>query len=94
MIGMYRRDQESIEVVHKFFEKLLPFIYMPKNISQWTVESVDNFRFILYELFLCLIGSCIKYERFSMADYFIGTEYYAVDPSDRRDLMHSFMDFC
>jgi hypothetical protein len=54
MIAMYRRDQESIEVVHKFFEKLLPFTYMPKNISQWTVESVDNFRFISYELFLYL----------------------------------------
>jgi hypothetical protein len=79
MIAMYRRDQESIEVVHKFFEKLLPFTYMPKNISQWTVESVDNFRFISYELFLYLIGSCIKYERFSMANYFIDTEYYAVD---------------
>jgi hypothetical protein len=94
MIAMYRRDQESIEVVHKFFEKLLPFTYMPKNISQWTVESVDNFRFISYELFLCLTGSCIKYERLSMANYFIDTEYYAVDPSDRRDLMHLFMEFC
>jgi SEFIR domain-containing protein len=94
MIAMYRRDQESAEVTHKFFEKLLPFTYMPNNVSQWTVESVDNFRFIAYELFLCLIGACIKYERFSTASYFIDAEYYAADPSNRHDLMHSFMDFC
>jgi hypothetical protein len=41
-VAMYRKDQESIEVIHRFFEKILPFLYMPKNVSQWTVESGDN----------------------------------------------------
>jgi TIR domain len=31
MIAMYRKDQESSEIVHRFFEKILPFIYLHAN---------------------------------------------------------------
>jgi TIR domain len=93
-VALYRKDQEIFEVIHRFFEKILPFLYMPEIVHQWTEESVDNFRFIAYELFLCIIGACIKYERFSLATYLIETEYYAVDPRNRKTLMRPFIDFC
>ena len=83
-----------VEAIHRFFEKILSFLYMPAGNIRWNDDSVDNFRFIAYELFLCLIGSFIKYERFSTATYFINTEYYAIDRLKPDTLMHPFIDFC
>ena len=94
-IASYRRDDvEMVEAIHRFFEKILSFLYMPAGNIRWNDDSVDNFRFIAYELFLCLIGSFIKYERFSTATYFINTEYYAIDRLKPDTLMHPFIDFC
>ena len=93
-IAMYMPNDEMLEVIHRFFEKLMSFVVIPTDAVQWTEESADNFRFIAYELFLYLIGSLIKYERFAAAVHFIETEYYCVDRLNLENTMHPFIEFC
>ncbi len=92
-IASYHPSDEMTEAAHRFFERLIPFLYPPENVMQYTEVSFDNFRFIAYELFLCCIGSFIKFERFAEATYFIDTEYYSV-VHITNDTMHTYIKFC
>jgi hypothetical protein len=91
-IASYRPDGEMIEAAHRFFERLLPFTYPPPNVHQWYEVEFDNLKFIIHELFLCCIGSFIKFERFVAAAYFIETEYYFADIKSS-ETMHSYIKF-
>lgn len=51
-IARYRPTEESWDSIHRFFEKLLPYLYRPANISTWRESDFDNFKFILNEMFL------------------------------------------
>ena len=63
--------------------------------TQWQDSDFDNFRFIVHELFLYALAIFVKYERFEMAQFLLGQQYY----SPRRvqygkDPMVSFTAFC
>ena len=75
-IASYLPSLELVEAVHKFFEKLIPFMYPPKYLSFYSKYDSDNFKFIIHELFIYCLGSFIKHEQFDWAAYFINNEYY------------------
>jgi len=78
-VAAYQPSDEMVEALHRFFERLMPFYFVPENVSSSFVIDCDNLKFIAHELFLLCVGAFVKYERFSQAAYFMETEYYFPD---------------
>jgi hypothetical protein len=77
-IASYLPNSEMTEALHRFFERLMPFFDTPEYVNHSFDIDRDNFKFIIHELFICCIGSFIKYEHFNQASFFIDNEYYYV----------------
>lgn len=74
-LARYRATQESWEVLHRFFEKLIPYIYHQGN-GSYRESDFDNFKFILYELFLYAIAALIKSEKYEGVAHLLRYHYY------------------
>lgn len=92
VISAYYPTEEMIEALHRFFERLITFHYVPDNISTSYKIDCDNTKFIIHELFLLCIASFIKSERFKEAAPLIESEYYFVDKYTAKT-MHTFSIF-
>lgn len=75
-IAMYRDDERTYQSIVEFFQGLLKYLHPPKNINQWNEVWHDNYRFILFELFLYQMASLIKSQRFEMAILFLAQAYF------------------
>lgn len=75
-ISRYSPNEEYIQKLHRFFESLIPYMFRPKNVSQSYEWDYDNFKFIIHELFLYLMGILVEQERFELANYFMEQPYY------------------
>jgi hypothetical protein len=71
----YMADDESFDRVMGFLDQLLAFQNRPENVQSWNEDSFDNFRFIIWELFLYLIARLIKERKYALAARFIEAEY-------------------
>jgi hypothetical protein len=71
----YVDDQKTFQSVFEFFEDMLPYRHPPPS-TQGFEDLADNFRFILYELFLYTIAAFIKNQRFETVDMFLCKEYF------------------
>lgn len=92
-IANYNTSVEMLEVVHRFFERLLPYQYRPERVHSSYDVDFDNFNFIVHELFLYCIGIFIQNERFDAANYLIENEYYFKDLANPENSMHSYLSF-
>ena len=75
-IAKYTSEEEYAIKLHKFFEQLIPYMYRPKNVRQWSETDWDNFKFIIHELFLYTIAVFLKHEKFEYANYLMQHQYY------------------
>jgi hypothetical protein len=75
-IARYRSDPEMYEDIRNFFERILPYGFWPAGRSSWQEWNADNFRFIMYELFLYLISALLKNNRFEMVNKLVEPDYY------------------
>lgn len=93
-IANYRDNNESRLSIHRFFESLIPYLSPPKGVSGYTEWDFDNFKFIVHELFLYVIASFLRYERFESASYLMQNEYFIHGNSEYgRDVMVPFNIF-
>jgi hypothetical protein len=93
-ISIYQNHQEIIHLVHNFFEKLIPYMDRPENITSHYDYGYDNFKFIIHELFLYCFATLLKNECFESASYLINTKYYVERNSDYgRNVLVSFNIF-
>jgi hypothetical protein len=93
-ICKYRDWEEIGVVIHRFLEKLIPYMEHPPSVSSWESWDYDYFKFIVDEIFLCAFASFIKYERFSSAAYLLNNDYYDPGRSYRgKDVMVPFTTF-
>ncbi|EIE01213.1 SEFIR domain-containing protein [Leptospira licerasiae] len=76
LLSKYETDAASLNQFHKFFESLIPFQYNQKIPGSYRDWDFDNFKFIIQELFLLLIATLLKHERFQTAAYFLSQRYY------------------
>jgi len=76
LIARYRENEETRIILHRFFEDLIPFLFQPEHIKQYRDWDFDNYRFIIHELFLYLIGILLKYEKFDAASYYMRNQFY------------------
>jgi hypothetical protein len=74
-ISLYIDDAEAYKRIFQFFQSLLPY-KDPPPLTAGFDHIGDNFRFILYEMFLYMIAALIKNEKFEMADMFMRQDYF------------------
>lgn len=81
-LALYRDSLETRTAIHRFFERLIPYLERPQKISSYREWDFDNFKFIIHELFLYALASLIRYERFESAAFLIANEYYMAGHSE------------
>jgi hypothetical protein len=77
----YSSDDDG-KLLHRFFEKLIPYMFRPKSLMQYNVWYWDNFKFIIHEMFLYAIGVLLKHERFGLVLQLMSHGYYVGDALD------------
>jgi hypothetical protein len=80
LIAQYNTPN-TIDLIHRFFENLIPYMQKPENVTLWTDTDFDNFKFIINELFLYTIAIFLRNERFELVGELIHKEYY-IEKSD------------
>jgi len=83
-------EADEQRVVHRFFERLYPFMHRPPHVNSWTESDFDNYRFIIHELFLSAIGASLRHERFDVVGNLLRQPYIVVDPTHSRDDVATF----
>jgi hypothetical protein len=89
---MARHDlgDRYILAIHRLFERLAPFLQRPETVNIWRESDFDNYRFIVWELYLYAVAIFIQAERFSAASVLINTKFFIEGGSNRNEKMHSF----
>jgi hypothetical protein len=82
-LAQYRPTQETWEALHRFFEKLIPYLYRPEEARSYLEWDFDNFKFIIHELFLYVIAALLKYECFLGVAYLVRQHYYVFQNARR-----------
>jgi len=75
-IARFRPDTEMYDIIHRFFESILPYGFRPQGITSGFEDDYDNFKFILNELFIYAIASLLKNEIFDGVNQLLEQEYY------------------
>ena len=81
-IAKYRSNNEMHNLVHKFFERLLPFGYWPEGRQSWRESDADNYKFIINELFIYCIAAFLKHDKFDAINELLGQDYYFINSPD------------
>ena len=94
LLSRVKDTDEAVQIVHRFLEGLIPYMDRPKNISTWTEGDLDNFKFIIQELYLYAVSCFMQNEKFDAAAVLIGKDYYLSDSfADYGSPMISFWIF-
>ncbi len=81
-IAQYAPSEENVTKLHRFLERLIPYMSRPPEVTQCSGVSFDNFKFIVHELFLYAFSILLKYERFEQANFLLQNQYYVSGNSD------------
>lgn len=66
---------EFEEEFHSLFEKLIAYLFKPKDRTRNSEKLFDNYRFILYELFLYFISILINHRNTIIVNNFLNGQY-------------------
>ncbi|MDH3493990.1 MAG: hypothetical protein OEM82_10600 [Acidobacteriota bacterium] len=78
----YDPNVRWIVTVHRFIERLIHYTNPPHNQRKRIEYGLDNFSFILHELFLYAIAILLKFERLEHAAYMLSNKYYVTQGLD------------
>ncbi len=94
-IARYGDAKDYMNILHKFFEELIPYLYRPKDVLNYYETDFDNFKFIIHELFLYTVAIFLKSERFEVVTHLVSNDYY-VESYIKQDgnQMVSHREFC
>lgn len=81
-VAQYAPTMEYATKLHRFFERLLPYMERPENLMQWNECQFDNLKFVVHELFLYATVVLIDNERFDLANHLLVTPYYMAGRSE------------
>ena len=94
LLALNRNTDDTIQVVHRFMESLIPYLDRPSSITQWSENDFDNFKFIIHELYLYAVACFIRHEKFDSAAVLMTDGYYLSDsPVDYGQAMTTFCIF-
>lgn len=90
-VSQYKPTSEFAEKVHRFFERIIPYMDRPEHITSYSRWEFDNYKFIVHELFLYTLAIFIKYECFELAAPLLMQQYFIGGRSEYgRDTMIGF----
>jgi hypothetical protein len=92
-LSQYENTPETHRAVHRFFERLLPYLGPAEHVTTFREWDFDNFRFIVHELFLYAVAAFVKYERFDAVGYFVRHDYYVEAHGSQNGAMLPFSAF-
>lgn len=93
-VAQYTPTLAMAEVMHRFFEGIIPYMHQPRNVGQWHTWDFDNFRFIILEILLHYLGTILRLEKFEMAEHFVSTTFFMGDLAEsRREPMNNYSEF-
>jgi len=75
-VAQYAPFTDSTAAIHRFFEEITRYFEKPQGIARYRNWDLDNFKFIIHELFLYTLAALLKYTRFDMANYILKQGYY------------------
>src|SRR5262249_7242557 len=76
LIATYMNDEEAYLNLFRFLDDILQNQDFPESAMVVYDEGQDNFRFVIYEIFLYTIATLIRAKRFERALMFIDGEYH------------------
>jgi DNA-binding winged helix-turn-helix (wHTH) protein len=82
-IASYRDDERTYQLIFEFFEGLLRYNHPPKDSGSWNELWFDNYRFIVFELFLYQMTALVKNQRYEQANIFLTQAYFDSYLADR-----------
>lgn len=84
-------SNDDERLLRSFFEKLIPYMFRPKSVTQYSNWYWDNFKFVIHEMFLYAIGFLLKHERFDVVYQLMSQSYYVGSALDNsREPMEPF----
>ncbi|QND46951.1 TIR domain-containing protein [Rhizobium lusitanum] len=89
-IARHMPTETMAELLHRFFERWLPYFQAPEIARSYSEWDFDNYRFIAHELFLYAMAAFLRFEKLDMAAYLTNTEYYFRDRLAAGSEMRSF----
>lgn len=72
----YAPGRDTNESLIRFIEQFMAFQTRPDSVNSWHDVDYDNYRFLMYELFLYLIAACIRHQKFDAAAEIIESDYH------------------
>lgn len=91
-VAQYGPEDQFVHRLHRFFERMIPYMSRTQSISQSNEWDFDNFKFIVHELFLYALAVFLKQDRIDQANYLLQQQYYLPGNSDYgRNAMVSFV---
>jgi len=75
-VARFRNEVGVADEVHGFFESLLPISYPGANGQGSFERGADNFKFIIYQLYLSILAVMLKNRRFDIAAVMVAQQYY------------------
>jgi len=87
----YTPDKLNFNYFHKFFENIIHYTYKPQNATFFYEYDLDNFKFIINELFLYFVAILLKHEQFKKLDSFLNEQFY--DENSKRYNTESMVNF-
>ena len=75
LVASHRDDKRTYEEIHAFFEMLLAYLHPPEGVTSWQDAQFDNYRFILFELFIYTFAILLKKRRFHEANLLLELGY-------------------
>jgi hypothetical protein len=86
-VVLYRDDRTTYESIFEFFQGLLKYLHAPNNTVAAHDIAYDNYRFMLFELFLYHLTNLIKVQRFTEANLFLMESYFDTYETGRRAIV-------
>ena len=75
-VSRYGQLDGSWDLVHRFFERVLPLMHRPQDGQSWKTWDFDNFRFIIHELFLHVVATLLRHRAFAGVECLVGKHFF------------------
>jgi hypothetical protein len=85
-----RTDIDAYEAIHDFFERSVRYLYPPEGATSWRDDQIDNFRFIVQELFIYINAIFLRNMRLAETRLLLEQPYFVSERSGRESRLESF----
>ena len=89
----YLQDEELSVIFHSFFEELLKYKLRPKFSQNFSTMEKDNYRYIIFELFIYYNAVLLKYNKFALFNETLSNYFYLSNTDDAETGLYPYTVF-